>query len=43
MPSAIAEMFFRAVNKGKRTIDSVPERWRKEVQALLDAADSKEE
>ena len=43
MASATAEMFFRAVNKGKRTIDSVPERWRKEVQALLDAADSKEE
>lgn len=43
MASAIAEMFFRAVNKGKRTIDSVPDRWRKEVQALLDAADSKEE
>ena len=43
MSSAIAEMFFRAVNKGKRTIDSVPERWRKEVQALLDAADGKEE
>lgn len=43
MASAIAEMFFRAVNKGKRTVDSVPERWRKEVQALLDAADSKEE
>ena len=43
MASAIAEMFFRAVNKGKRTIDSVPERGRKEVQALLDASDSKEE
>lgn len=42
MASAIAEMFFRAVNKGKRTIDSVPERWRKEVQELLDSADSKE-
>lgn len=43
MASAIAEMFFRAVNKGKRTIDSVPERWRKEVQALLDDASRKEE
>ena len=43
MASAIAEMFFRAVNKGNRTIDSVPERWRKEVQALLDSANRKEE
>lgn len=43
MASAIAEMFFRAVNKGKRTIDSVPERWRKEVQALLDDANREEE
>lgn len=43
MASAIAEMFFRAVNDGRRTIDSVPERWRKEAQALLDAANRKEE
>lgn len=43
MASAIAEMFFRAVNKGKRTIDSVPERWRKEVQELLDDANRREE
>lgn len=43
MASAIAEMFFRAVNNGKRTIDSVPERWRKEVQKMLDAAESEEE
>lgn len=43
MASAIAEMFFRAVSKGKRTIDSVPEHWRKEVQTLLDAANRKEE
>lgn len=43
MASAIAEMFFRAVSKGKRTIDSVPERWRKEVQDMLDASDRKNE
>jgi len=31
------ELYYRLVKEGKRTIDQVPERYRAEVQALLNA------
>lgn len=38
----MAKIYYKAVRAGKRTLDSVPERWRDEVKKLLDA-DTKEE
>ena len=38
----MAKIYCKAVKAGKRTLDSVPERWRDEVKKLLDA-DTKEE
>ena len=32
----MAKIYYRLVLAGERTIESVPERWRAEVQALLD-------
>lgn len=34
--SAIAKVWYRLVKSGKKTIDEVPERWRAEVQEMLD-------
>ena len=31
------ELYYRLVTEGKRTIEQVPERFRAEVQAMLDA------
>lgn len=33
----MAKIYYKAVKAGKRTLDSVPERWRDEVKKLLDA------
>lgn len=33
----MAKIYYRQVKAGKRTIEEVPERWRDQVQALLDA------
>ena len=38
----MAMIYFKSVKSGKRTLDSVPERWRNEVKKLLDA-DTKED
>ena len=37
----MAKIYYKAVKAGKRTLDSVPERWRDQVKKLLDA-DEKE-
>lgn len=34
----MAQIFYNLIKKGLRTIDDVPERWRADVQALIDAA-----
>ena len=33
----MAKIYYEAVKSGKRTIESVPKRWRDQVQKLLDA------
>lgn len=33
----MADLYYRLVVEGKRTIEEVPERYREEVQAKLDA------
>lgn len=33
----MAKIYYEAVKAGKRTIESVPKRWRDQVQALLEA------
>jgi|GEM_PF-239672 len=33
----MAKIYYRAIKAGKRTLESVPERWRDEVKKLLDA------
>ena len=33
----MAKIYYRQIKAGKMTIADVPERWRDEVQALLDA------
>lgn len=33
----MAKIYFKAVKAGKRSIESVPERWRDEVQKMIDA------
>lgn len=33
----MAEVYYKLIKKGLRTIDAVPDRWRAETQALLDA------
>lgn len=38
----MAKIYYKAVKAGKRTLDSVPERWRDKVKKLLDA-DTKED
>ena len=38
----MARVYLRLVLSGERTLESVPERWRAEVQALLDAAESQD-
>ena len=38
----MAKIYYKAVKAGKRTLDSVPERWHDEVKKLLDA-DEKED
>lgn len=38
----MARIYYRLVVAGERTLESVPERWRTEVQALLDAAESQD-
>ena len=35
----MARIYLRLVLSGERTLESVPERWRAEVEALLDADD----
>lgn len=38
----MAKLYYKLVKTGKRTLESVPERWRDEVAALL-AADKETE
>lgn len=33
----MAKIYYNAVKSGARTIESVPKRWRDQVQALLEA------
>jgi hypothetical protein len=33
----VAKIYYRRIVAGAMTIDDVPERWREEVQALLEA------
>ncbi len=33
----MAKIYYFRIQEGKMTIDAVPERWKAEVQALLDA------
>ncbi len=33
----MAKIYYYRIQEGKMTIDDVPERWKAEVQALLDA------
>lgn len=33
----MAKIYYKAVKSGKRTIDSVPKRWRDAVAAMLEA------
>ena len=33
----MAKLYYEAVKAGKRTIESVPKRWRAEVEKLLEA------
>lgn len=33
----MAKIYYRKIKNGQMTIDEVPERWRDDVQALLDA------
>jgi hypothetical protein len=33
----MAELYFKLVRDGRRTIDQVPEKYRAEVQAMMDA------
>lgn len=33
----MAKIYYKAVKSGERTIESVPKRWRDQVQALLEA------
>jgi hypothetical protein len=33
----MVELYFRLIKEGKRTIEQVPERYRADVQAMLDA------
>lgn len=33
----MAKIYYRAIKAGKRTLESVPERWRDEVKKMLDA------
>lgn len=35
----MAKIYYRAIKAGKRTLESVPERWRDEVKKMLDADD----
>ena len=35
----MARIYLRLMLSGERTLESIPERWRGEVQALLDADD----
>ena len=35
----MAKIYYRQVKAGKRTIEQVPELWREQVQALIDAED----
>ena len=36
----MARIYLRLILSGERTIESVPERWRGEVQALLESYES---
>lgn len=33
----MAKIYYRKIKRGEITIDDVPERWRAQVQALIDA------
>ncbi len=33
----MAKIYYRKIKRGEMTIEQVPERWREQVQALLDA------
>lgn len=33
----MAQIYFNLIQKGLKTIEDVPARWREEVQAMLDA------
>lgn len=34
----MAKIYYRAVMEGKRTLDSVPERWRDKVREMMEEA-----
>jgi hypothetical protein len=33
----MVELYYKLIREGKRTIDQIPERYREEVQAMLNA------
>ena len=33
----MAKIYYRKIKRGEMTVDEVPERWRAQVRALLDA------
>lgn len=35
----MAKLYYKKIKAGEMTIDDVPEKWKKAVQALLDADD----
>ena len=39
MNMAMVNVYYRLVKSGAWTVESVPPRWRDEVQALIDAGD----
>lgn len=43
MSNAIVNMYFRLVDSGRRTIDEIPEQYREEVQAMIDAKNAEPE
>ena len=36
----MAKIYYRLVLSGERTLESIPERWRTEVQALMESNES---
>lgn len=43
MSNAIVNMYFRLVDSGRRTIEEIPEKYREEVKAMIDAKNAEPE